>query len=132
MKTSCTQAHHTQFSEWISHAHTLSQLTLYILSSIHLALRVFLNPFMHHSHNIYYSAILLTMDYERPMKLFFYRNPKLFGLGRQIGQITSGIFSAKLSSPILVHVLCPCLPLFNRYFYKKLSLYIKFFKYSGI
>ena len=59
---------------------------------------------------------------------FFYWNPELLELGRQIGQINSvafGIFSAKLSAPILVQwVPCPCFPLFNHYFYNKLSLYI--------
>ena len=36
-----------------------------------------------------------------------------------------GVFSAKLSAPILVQwVPCPCFPLFHHHFYKKLSLYI--------
>ena len=54
----------------------------------------------------------------------FSLNFRAFGLGRQIGQINSwafGVFLAKLSAPILVS---PCFPLFNHYFYKKLSLYI--------
>ena len=67
-------------------------------------------------------------DYGHPMKPFFHWNTELLGLGRQIGQINSGAFwvlSAKLSAPILVQwVPCPCFPLFNHYFYKKLSLYI--------
>jgi hypothetical protein len=58
---------------------------------------------------------------------FFHWNPELFGLGRQIGQINSGafwVFSAELSAPILAQwVPCPCFPLFNHYFNKKLSLY---------
>ena len=40
---------------------------------------------------------------------FFHWNPELFGLGKQIGQINygaSGVFSAKLSAPILVK----CIP----------------------
>ena len=47
---------------------------------------------------------------------------------RQIVQINSGAFggfSAELVAPILVQwVPCPCFPLFNHYFYKKLNLYI--------
>ena len=35
-----------------------------------------------------------------------------------------GVFSVQLSAPILVQcVPCPCFPLLNHYFYKKLSLY---------
>ena len=63
-----------------------------------------------------------------PNEAFFHWNPKLLGLGRQIGQINFvafGVFSADLSAPILVlWVPCPCFPLINHYFYKKLSLYI--------
>ena len=58
-----------------------------------------------------------------PNEAFFHWNPELLGLGRQIGQINSGafgVFSVKLSAPILVQ----CFPLFKHYFYKKLSLYI--------
>ena len=48
--------------------------------------------------------------------------------GRQFGQINSGpfgVFSDKLSASILVQwVPCPRFPLFNHYFYKKISLYI--------
>ena len=66
--------------------------------------------------------------YGHPMKPFFHWNSELLGLGRTIGQINSGafeVFSADLSTPILVQwVPCPCFPLFNHYFYKKLSLYI--------
>jgi hypothetical protein len=51
---------------------------------------------------------------------FFHWNPKLFGLGRQIVKINFvafGVFSARLSAPILVQwVPCPCLFLFNHYF----------------
>ena len=39
-----------------------------------------------------------------PNKAFFHWNPKLLGLGKQIGQINSGafeVFSAKLSAPFL-------------------------------
>ena len=44
----------------------------------------------------------------------------------QFGQINFGAFSANLSAPILVlWVPCPCFPLINHYFYKKLSLYIQ-------
>ena len=63
-----------------------------------------------------------------PNEAFFHRNPKLLGLGRQFGQINFGafeVFLADLSAPILVlWVPCPCFPLINHYFYKKLSLYI--------
>ena len=59
---------------------------------------------------------------------FFHWNPENLGLGRQIGQINSGafgVFSTKLSAPILVQwVPCPCFLLVNQYFHKKLSLYI--------
>ena len=65
----------------------------------------------------------------KPNEAFFHRNPKLFGLSRQFGQINFvvfGVFSANLSAPILIlRVPCPCFPLFNNYFYKKLSLYIQ-------
>ena len=69
-----------------------------------------------------------------PNEAFFHWNPKLLGLGRQIGQINFGafgVFSAELSVPILVQwvpcpqiIPCPCFLLFSHYFYKKLSLYI--------
>ena len=64
-----------------------------------------------------------TTDYR-----LFYWNPDLLGLDRQIGQINCGAFgviSAKVLGPILLLLLlCLCFPLFNRYFHKKLSLYI--------
>ena len=50
-------------------------------------------------------AFLLPTDYGHPMKPFFHSNQELLGLGRQVGQINSGtfgVFSAKLSAPILV------------------------------
>ena len=56
---------------------------------------------------------------------FFHWNLELLGLGRQIGHMnygTFGVFSDKLSAPILVQ--CPCFPLFNHYFYKKIRIYI--------
>jgi hypothetical protein len=57
-----------------------------------------------------------------PMKHF---SLEIKNLGRQIGQINSGafgVFSAKLSSPILVQwVPCPFFSLCNQYFYKKIS-----------
>ncbi len=65
-----------------------------------------------------------------PNEAFFHWNPELLGLGRQIGQINSGafgVFSAKLSAPILVQeVPCPCFPLFNHYFYKTLYPHPKY------
>ena len=43
----------------------------------------------------------------------------------QIVRINFGIFLAELSAPILaLWVHCPCFPLINHYFYKKLSLYL--------
>ena len=48
---------------------------------------------------------IFPMDYRRPKKPFFHWNPELLGLSRQIGQINSwacGVFSVKLSAPILV------------------------------
>ena len=53
---------------------------------------------------------------------FFFENPKLFGLGIQIGLKILGAFSANLSAP--------CFPLTNHYFYKELSLCIKIPKRS--
>ena len=67
-----------------------------------------------------------------PNEAFFHWNSKLLGLGRQIGVF--GVLSAELSAPILVQwVPCQCFPLFNHYFYKKLSLYIHIRnKYLGL
>ena len=63
-----------------------------------------------------------------PNETFIHWNPKLFGLGRQIGQINFGafgVFLVDLTAPILVlWVPCPCFPLINHYFDKKLSIYI--------
>ena len=83
--------------------------------------------FFHHTQNFvlpwWYGRGLQT-----PNEALFHWNPELLGLGRQIGWINSwafGVFSAKLSASILVPwVPHPCFPLFNHYFYKKLSLYI--------
>ena len=75
-----------------------------------------------------YLLFTLYHGIRTPNEAFFHRNPKLLGFGRQIGLINFGafvVFSAKLSAPILVQwVPCPCFPLFNHYFYKKISLYI--------
>ena len=72
--------------------------------------------------NITFTAI---HGLQTPNEAFFYWNPELLSLGKQIGQIKSGAFgvlSAKLSAPILVQwVPCPCFPLFNHDFYKKLT-----------
>ena len=72
--------------------------------------------------------IVKITDYRHPMKPF-QQNLKLLDLGRQCGQKnfgTFGVFWANLSAPILVHwVPCPCFPLINHYFYKKISLYIQ-------
>ena len=62
-----------------------------------------------------------------PNEAFFHWNSKLLGLVRQIGQINFGAFGVFLAelSLSLVHVFpCLCFPLFNHYFFKKLSLYI--------
>ena len=60
-----------------------------------------------------------------PNEAYFHWNTELLGIGSQIGQTNSGafwVFSAKL---ILVQwVPCPCFPIFNHYFCKKVSLYI--------
>ena len=45
--------------------------------------------------------------------LFFYRNPKLSGLGRQFGQVNFGAFGRFI---ITQWVSCPFFPLFNHYF----------------
>ena len=76
------------------------------------------------SHPFSYS---LTHGLRTPNEAFFHWKPELLGLDRQIEQINSGafeVFSAKLSAPTLVQWVGPCFPLFNHYFYKKLSLYI--------
>ena len=74
------------------------------------------------------SSYSLLHALRTPNEAFFHRSPELLGLGRQIGQINSGasrVFLAKLSALILVQSLpCPFFPLFNHYFYKKLSLYM--------
>ena len=63
-----------------------------------------------------------------PTEAFFHWNLELLGLVKLLGQMNYGafgVFSAKLSALILVQwVPCPCFPLLNHYFYKKLSLYI--------
>jgi hypothetical protein len=47
----------------------------------------------------------------------FQWNPKILGLGREIGQINSGAFGVFSAKPILVQwVPCPCFPLFIHYF----------------
>ena len=46
-----------------------------------------------------------------PNEAFFHWNFELLGLGRRIGQISSGVFSAKLSTLILAQwVPCPYFP----------------------
>ena len=69
----------------------------------------------------HYSYSRTNYGLRTPNEAFFHWNP----LGRQIGQIDSGafgVFSAKLSAPILVQwVTCPCFPLFHYCFCKKLS-----------
>ena len=70
-----------------------------------------------------------THGLQTPNETFVHQNSKILGLCRQFGQINFeafGVFSANLSAPILVlWVPCPCFSLINRYFYKKLSLYIQ-------
>ena len=80
--------------------------------------------------NLKIKSIFIT-DYECPMKSFLLKSRtfginfwyKLLGFSRQIGQINSGVFWAKLSAPILVHVV----HVFNYsttfHFYKKKPLY---------
>ena len=56
-------------------------------------------------------------DYGHPERAFFRKSQTLLGAFE--------VFSADLSAPILIlWVPCPCFPLINHYFYKKLSLYI--------
>ena len=78
-----------------------------------------------------YCLLLTTTDYGRPMKPIFIKNCKQFG---QTNFGTFGVFLADLSALILVPwVHCPCFPLINRYFYKKVSLYIQIpNKYLGL
>ena len=58
-----------------------------------------------------------------PNETFIHWNPELLGLGRQIGHIDSGTFSAfsaKLSAPILWQwVPRPCCSLLTHYLYKE-------------
>ena len=73
------------------------------------------------------SKYVRDMDYGCPMKPFFIVIT-IFGLGQtnwpdKIWGIW--VFSVQISAPILVlWDTCPCFPLFNCYFYKKLGLYI--------
>ena len=62
----------------------------------------FLGFFATHSFSILY---LYSYGLRMPNEAFFHWNSKVLGLGRQIGQINFGafgVFSAKLSAPILV------------------------------
>ena len=72
--------------------------------------------------------IVARTDYGHPERAFFHWNLEILCLRKQIGQINSGsfgVFSTKLSAPILIQwVPSPCPPLFNHCFYKELSLYI--------
>ena len=72
--------------------------------------------------NIYSHSIAFLHGVWTPNEAFFHWNPELLGLDRQIGKINFGafgVFSAKLSAPILVQwVPCPCSPIINHYFYK--------------
>jgi hypothetical protein len=76
------------------------------------------------------SAILQRVgkitDYGRPMKPFFYQKSQTFGLGHTIWADKFwgilGIFGQTISTHLGLP--CPCFPLINHYFYKKLSLYI--------
>jgi hypothetical protein len=52
-----------------------------------------------------------------PNEVFFHRNPKVLGLGRQIGQVNFGVFSVHLSK-LIFWVPCLCFSLVNHYFYK--------------
>ena len=67
-------------------------------------------------------VLISTTDYGRPRCFFL-------GLGWQLEQINLGafgVFSTYLSAPISVlWVPCPCFPLINHSFYKKLSLHIQ-------
>ena len=75
---------------------------------------------------VYFCTYISKHGLRMPNEAFFHWNPKVLGLGRQIGQINFGafgIFLIKLSASILVQWFpCPYFPLFNHYFYKKLSL----------
>ena len=71
------------------------------------------------------SYISSTTNYGRPMKSFFRWNPEFLALGKHIGPINSGAFRVVSGQTLSTHFLkvpCPCFPLFNHYFYKKLSL----------
>ena len=60
-------------------------------------------------------------DYGGPMKSFFIKITNFWDWADNFGAF--GVFWADLSAPILVQwVPCPCFPLINHYFYKKLSL----------
>ena len=70
---------------------------------------------------------------QTPRESFFFKNPKL-GRYRQIGTKILGAFGVFLADlPVLTLVLlvpCPCFPLINYYFYKKLCLYIQIQKFN--
>ena len=76
------------------------------LESIHCRVYRLLFP-----HRVCRGAVAYSTDYGHPERVFF-ENPRLLGLGRQIGQTFWGafwVFSAELSAPILVQwVPCPC------------------------
>jgi hypothetical protein len=65
----------------------------------------------------------LTMDYGRPIKPFFIEIPDFWAWVDKFRGIWC-IFARLWASILVLGVPCPCFPLFNHYFYKKLSLYI--------
>ena len=87
----------------------------------------------HQSHHCWRTMYLLppspkarTTDTQREL---FIKNLELLGLGRHFGLKffeALGYFWLDYQASILVlWVPCPCFPIFNHYFYKKLSLYIQ-------
>ena len=89
-------------------------------------LRPCITTYFGFSHSVDEIVLVVTTDTQREL---FFKNLELLGLGRYFGLKffeAFGVFSTGLSAPILVlWVPCPCFPLFNHYFYKKLSLYIQ-------
>ena len=126
-----TSTSHTIFRMDFARTHTFATHPLHFIihssgfASLSKSLYAPLSQYLLLCHTTYHGL-------RTPNKAFFYRNPKLLGLGRQIGQINFGAFRAfgvflsNLSTPTLAPwVPCPCFPLINHYFYKKVSLYIQ-------
>ena len=78
-----------------------------------------------------------TKDYGRPMKPFFIKIQNFWAWADKLCRLILrlwGYFRPNCQCPLWYQwVPCPCFPLFNNYFFKKLSLYIQIpNKYSKV